>query len=162
MDQRRFIVLALDPGTHCGWALADGRRLLEYGQESFDVRRGSSPGMRWIEFRRWLSEWFRTGREYAPNLIAYEQAHHRGGAATQVAYGFTTRIEEFAASQGAEYVAVHTATLKKFMTGHGRADKAAMERAALKRWALDPELPITEHEADALCVLGWAVARYSI
>jgi len=82
-------ILALDLGTKTGWALAENDRT-ESGVQVFDVRRGESPGMRYLRFNRWLEEL--TGATPKPDLIAYEQPHHRGGAATEIAAGFSTRV----------------------------------------------------------------------
>jgi hypothetical protein len=65
----------------------------------------------------WIATWAPDG--WRPSLIVYEQTHNRGGAATEVAAGFTTRVQEFAARHGIEHAAVHSATLKKFATGRG-------------------------------------------
>ena len=49
-------VLALDLATATGWALWDGHGVLTHGVQAFPLRRGESPGMRWLRFRRWLRE----------------------------------------------------------------------------------------------------------
>ncbi|WP_432214628.1 hypothetical protein, partial [Salmonella enterica] len=49
-------VLALDLATKTGWALVDRQGVLTSGVQSFPLRRGESPGMRWLRFRRWLRE----------------------------------------------------------------------------------------------------------
>ena len=47
-------ILALDLGSTCGWALRpDGR--LESGVQVFDLKRGESPGMRFVRFSAWLA-----------------------------------------------------------------------------------------------------------
>ena len=140
-------LLALDLGTQTGWALHAGAGL-ESGVQAFDLKRGESPGMRYLRFRRWLEE-VGTGVE----LIIYEAAHHRGGAATEVAAGFATRVQEFCARHGVEHAAVHSATLKKWTTGKGNADKAGMLEAVSRRWK-----PVTDdNEADAVALLQYAL-----
>ena len=146
-------ILALDLGTHTGWAYTDGTAL-ESGTQTLDLRRGESPGMRFLRFRRWLDDMLRGLR---PALVAYEAPHHRGGAATEVAVGFSTRVLEQCADLGIEHVSVHTATLKKHATGSGRAGKDDMIRAASERWG---RTPATDDEADALCLLAYAVDEY--
>jgi Holliday junction resolvasome RuvABC endonuclease subunit len=143
-------ILALDLGTHTGWALLEGGHV-ESGVQLFDVKRGESPGMRYLRFNRWLEEM--AGADPKPHVIVFEQAHHRGGAATEVAAGFSTRILEFCARHGIEHASVHTATLKKFATGKGNADKEAMLEAARRRFKPDLE---DDNEADALWILEWA------
>lgn len=143
-------ILALDLGTTTGWATnANGR--IEVGVQQFDVKRGESPGMRYLRFRNWLEEIYTCLSSL--DVIAYEQTHNRGGAATEVAAGFSTRVQEFCAQKNIDHIAVHSGTLKKFWTGSGRAGKQEMIEAAKKR-NLSPQ---DDNEADALAVLHWAL-----
>lgn len=154
-------ILAVDPGSRLGWALQMGAGFVESGVEDFGLRRGESPGARFLRFRRWLQDVdamiVRTNGQHL-QLIAYEQPHHRGGHATEVAHGFSTRLQEMAAgTEGCECVSVHTATLKKASTGSGRAGKPEMIAAAKARWQIEP---VDDNHADALCILAWAVDQY--
>lgn len=143
-------ILGLDLGTRCGWALlANG--VTESGVQVFDVRRGESPGMRFLRFNRWLHDVCQPHVD----VIAYEAPHHRGGAATEVACGFSTRVHEYTAKHGGHHINVHTATLKKFATGSGRAGKDKMIEAA-RQYKTDVT---DDNEADALHVLAWALAE---
>ena len=53
-------ILALDLATRTGWAWGnvykDGPFTPHSGVEDFSVRRGESPGMRFLRFDAWLSE----------------------------------------------------------------------------------------------------------
>ena len=157
-------ILALDLGTQTGWALHNGECLVGSGTQKFDVRRGESPGMRFVRFVRWLQEMTllthsdsrgdETKAVPLVNLIAYEAPHHRGGAATEIACGFSTRIHELCARYEIQHASVHTATLKKHATGFGKASKEAMKLNAFKVWGIDVK---TDDEADALAVLAWAL-----
>jgi Holliday junction resolvasome RuvABC endonuclease subunit len=151
-------LLALDLGTRTGWALLENDRL-ESGVDTFDVRRGESPGTRYMRFNRWLEEF--TADRIHPysrrriELIAYEQSHNRGGAATEVAAGFTTRVQELCARYGIEHVAVHSARLKKWTTGRGNAKKPDMMEAVARRWRRVED----DNEADAVALLHYALAE---
>ncbi len=142
--------LALDLGTRTGWALAEGA-VVESGVQVFDVKRGESPGMRYVRFNRWLGD-------IAPAvaLVVYEQTHNRGGGATEVAAGFATRVQEFCARAGIEHTAIHSAVLKKFATGRGNAKKPDMIAAARERCGY---LGADDDEADALLLLAYARAE---
>ena len=148
-------VLALDLGTKTGWALME-RGTVQSAVETFDVRRGESPGMRYVRFTRWLEEML-VQSSAAPRvgLVAYEAAHQRGGAATEIAAGFATHLQSICARHGIEHAAVHTATLKKWCTGKGNADKAAMLEAVARRWRRVD----TDDEADAVALLYYALAE---
>src|SRR5262245_37629262 len=150
-------VLALDLGTRTGWALSVTGRI-ESGVQVFDVRRGESPGMRYIRFRRWLSDVLCTP-ESGVDMIVYEAPHHRGGHATEVSVGFATRVLEACAAESLEHASVHSATLKKWVTGRGNADKASMIDAALVKGWVRGALRYDDNEVDALCLLHYALAE---
>jgi hypothetical protein len=64
-----------------------------------------------------------------------------------------TEIQAFAASKGIELMPVHTASLKKFATGSGRANKLEMIEAAKARgWT-----PVDDNEADASLLLEYGL-----
>jgi hypothetical protein len=144
-------ILALDLGTKTGWSTnVNGRRS---GTIAFDLRRGESPGMRFLRLRSWLNEMGSLLGDL--DVIAFEQAHQRGGHATAVAYGLQGEVLAFAAEHGIETMPVHSSSLKKHATGSGRASKLDMIEAARARgW--NPE---DDNEADALHLLSYAEAR---
>ena len=141
---------------------------IESGVQVFDVKRGESPGMRYLHFNRWLRA------EMGPvHLIVYEQTHQRGGAATEVAAGFATRVQEYCAESRTEHTAVHTATLKKWATAKGNCGKLAMIERAVQlsddfaarygEWTRERKATAKEveaawaDEADALLLLAYAL-----
>ena len=127
---------------------------MESGWQNFALKRGESPGMRFLMFRQWLAVMLGVNR---PDVVVYEQAHHRGGAATEVGVGLTTRVQEECASRDIPYAAVHTATLKKWATGSGRASKQDMMARASEIAGRD--IP-SDDEADAICLLDYGLAMY--
>lgn len=138
-------LLALDLATRTGWAHSSGAS----GVQDFSPRRGDSPGMRWLEFKAWLCRIL----DSAPaDVIAYEQAHHRGGAATHVAHSLISCVEQVAAERGIQLTNRHTATIKKHALGTGRGDKSEMVEAAKRRW---PDIEfIDDNQADACWLLS--------
>ncbi|MDQ5872373.1 MAG: hypothetical protein M3547_09255 [Acidobacteriota bacterium] len=153
-------ILALDLGTQTGWAYWDGARR-ESGVQVFDVKRGESPGMRYVRFNNWISFVFDQGGT-PPEIVVYEQTHNRGGAATEIAAGFATRVQEFCARHHLEHSAIHSATLKKWTTGKGNAKKPDMVAAVVRRWPVDcPRThPLGDDEADAIALLEYAKTEY--
>src|SRR3989442_15773340 len=85
-----------------GYAIRENGRV-ESGVQVFDVKRGESPGMRYLRFNRWLADVCHVGLESDSTIVVYEQTHHRGGAATEIAAGFATRVQEFCARHGLEH-----------------------------------------------------------
>lgn len=141
-------ILALDTGIHTGWAtLMDCT--IESGVQDFTKRRGESNGLMFLRFNSWLNEMQQLSM-IKIDLVVFEQAHHRGGYATEIGVGLTTRVQEFACRIKAEYMAVHSGTLKKFITGSGKASKEDMMKYFEEKRG---RKPIDDNEADAYCLL---------
>jgi Holliday junction resolvasome RuvABC endonuclease subunit len=154
-----MIILGIDAATKTGWAVYDtdeGGRLIESGVQDFSKKRGESNGLMFLRFRKWL-DWMM--RNIAPSVVCYEQSHHRGGAATEIGYGLTTRIQEAAIKYGVEYAPVRTTTLKKHATGKGNADKELM--VARARAILGRE-PVDDNEADAVHICRWGAGEFAV
>jgi len=144
-------ILGLDCATKTGWAVADGTgKIIESGVQDFTKRRGESNGILFMRFRKWLLELTTTT---AANVIAYERAHFRGGAATELCVGLQTRVQEIAAEKSINVLPIHTAELKKYATGRGNADKSEMMTTAGLILGRDP---LDDNEADAVHLAGFA------
>lgn len=144
--------LALDMGSRCGWAIGNSGDVTS-GVWDIAPRRGESPGMRYLHLRAQLQ----SVRAAYPDLAAvfYEQAHHRGGAATEYAVGCVATVQAWCAEHAIEHAAVHSATIKKHATGKGNAPKDAV-MAAMRRRGF---APTDDNEADALALLDWAFVQ---
>jgi len=147
-------VLAIDPGLKTGWAYSDGT-FIESDVEDFLARHRESRGMVFMRFRTWLGLMLMV---WDVELVVYEQAHLRGGAATELIVGMTTRIQEECCKHCINYTAIHSATLKKYATGSGRAKKEDVIRVAQERYG---KKGLTSDEADALMMLAWAREEYA-
>ena len=152
-----MIILGLDCATKTGFCLTRNGKIIESGVQDFTKRRGESSGMLFIKFRAWLVPFIRRVKSIysalEPMILAYEQAHHRGGAATEICVGLVTRVLEIAAEYGCETMPVHTATLKKIATGNGRASKEEMVKRAAEVLGRQP---IDDNEADAVMLAEFA------
>jgi Holliday junction resolvasome RuvABC endonuclease subunit len=156
------MILALDCATKTGWALIDKGKVVESGVQDFSKKRGESNGGMFLRFRKWLySTVISDGITNDPfiNLLVYEQAHHRGGAATEVCVNLTGRVQEIAAQSGIEVATYHTASLKKWATGKGKGDKGAMIAEAEKRTG---KIMQDDNEADAILLGLMAWEEYGI
>ena len=149
-------ILALDTATKTGWALIENHKVVESGVQDFSKRRGESNGIMFLRFRKWLNQLCAT---WEPELIVYEQAHFRGGAATEIGVGLQTRVQEMAAVLGVESSSCHTGTLKKWATGVGNASKTQMIMAAAKHLGRPP---IDDNEADSVMLGLYADAQFSV
>ena len=145
-------ILGIDPGSQCGWAIGRDDYVIESGVWQLKPGVGESPGMRYLRLRAKMA----VVREAYPRLalICYEQAHHRGRAATEYGIGVATTIQAWAAEWKIEHSHVHAATLKKWATGSGRASKEDMVRCGREKFG---RLEATHDEIDALWILNWAM-----
>ncbi len=147
------MILALDCALRTGWCLWDAGKVLEFGTEDFSKRRGESNGTVFLRFRHWLKDMI---IKNDVTFCIYEQSHHRGGAATEIGVNLTGRVQECCAELQIEYATIHSATLKKFATGSGKADKTDMLKAAMKQgWMVR-----TDDEADACWAAKYASETY--
>lgn len=146
-------IIAFDCATTTGWAVK-GKDGVRSGIKNFTTARGESPGIRFMRFSRWVGEMLDAEK---PALVVYELSHMRGGAATELCVGFTTRVMEAAAARGIEYVGVHSQELKKSATGKGNAGKELMQSRAAELFPhYRPEADAGADEADALHMTTWA------
>ena len=146
-------ILALDLATKTGWAAYHGGcgGAMNSGMQDFSLKRGESAGMKFLRFRAWLD--VMQALLNPIDVLYYEQAHHRGGAATQSAYGLITDVLAFAAQHNIQTSAIHTGTLKKYATGRGNAKKPEMIEAA-RKLGFDPK---DDNEADAILIREFAM-----
>jgi hypothetical protein len=159
-------MLALDLATKTGWAMKDRTGAIASGMQEFALKRGESKGMRFLRFRKWLREMLALGEigtsfsEDEPGVIAFEQAHHRGGAATELCVGLMTDTLAEAARISAEHMPIHTGQLKKWATGKGNTGKAGMMARAQE---LYPGIElIDDNHADALLLLSYALEEIGV
>jgi len=141
-------ILAIDPGTRCGWALHTGEEILS---GTWNLKSDDNPGRRWIGFRKRI-------RAANPDKIVYEKVMaHAATLAAHMYGGFEATIQAYCAEAGVELDSVHVGTIKKHATGKGNANKAQMVSAAAKRW---PEIEIQDdNQADALWLLDYEMTR---
>ena len=150
--------LALDLGLLMGFAMEGPALPTVSGTQRFD-KTGASPGMRFLEFRKWLEK-----AAYLPgailahvDIIVFEEAYQKGAAAWHSYGGFRGVLLEFCEQRGVEYRPVGTTVLKKWATGKGNAGKPEMVAEARRR---HPEVDlIDDNHADALLLLDYALAE---
>lgn len=140
-------ILAIDPGTRCGWAVryAVG---MESGTWDLGAKRFEGGGMRFVRLRAYLTELL---DKVKPDVVVVEEIHRHMGADAAHLYGaIVGLIQEECERREPKvpYSSVHWATVKKLATGKGNAKKDAMLAAANARWQLQLG-PKDENEADA-------------
>ena len=133
--------------------MKDGK-VFESGVQDFSKTRGESNGAMFLRFRRWLDSLVSLPET---SFVVYELAHHRGGAATEIAVNMTGRVQELAEAAHIPYASVHTGTLKKWATGTGNASKEYMMQNA---GDILGRKPIDDNEADAVHLAAYAFSQY--
>jgi hypothetical protein len=149
---RRHAVLALDLGTTTGWALRGQDGGITSGTMTFRPSRFEGGGMRYLRFRGWLTEM--AGLANGLSRVAFEEVRaHAGTDAAHLYGGFLATLTAWCEQEAIPYEGVPVATIKRFATGRGNADKAAMIAAMRARGFT----PADDNEADALALLLWAI-----
>lgn len=153
-------VLALDLSlTKTGWAarieMRDGSYGICSGAISFPVTDKKFPHQRFGDFANWLQQRIQIQR---PDLIVFEENTARGWDA-EALIGLKMRLLEICAAHRIPTKSIYPSSLKLFITGNGRADKAAMQEAISARF---DEYSTFEDKgadiADALSLILWSQA----
>ena len=144
-------VLALDLGTTTGWALRSQDGGITSGIMTFRPTRFEGGGMRFLRFRGWLAEIANLSGGLA-RIVFEEVRAHAGTDAAHLYGGWLAILSAWSEQHGIPYQGVPVGTIKRYATGKGSANKAAMIEAIRARGYL----PADDNEADAIALLLWA------
>ena len=150
-------VLSLDLGTTTGWALRAPDGLIAHGFVSFKSQRFEGGGMRYLRFRRWLTDISAAASaKQGLGAVYFEEVRRHLGVDAAHAYGgFLATLGAWCEHHQIPYQGVPVGTIKQHATGRGNAGKADVI-AAMKAKGH----PVTDdNEADALALLHWALAQ---
>lgn len=153
-------VLAVDPGTSCGYAVRVGGTVEASGVWDLRPTRFEGAGMRWLRLRGFLCLVAPPGLPHMkPELVAFEEVRrHLGTDAAHIYGGVVATLQAWCEEHGVPYTAIPVGTVKKLATGKGNAKKDAMLAAARARW---PEQNVTDdNQADALWIAEAAMRDY--
>ena len=128
-------VLALDLGQKTGWAVCNTDGAITSGTVEFKPGRFEGGGMIYLRFRAWLQKADETTGGIGAACFE-EVRFHRSVTAAQVR-------------------GLPVATIKRHVTGRGKADKDAVI-AAVRALGFHPA---DHNETDALALLHWALAQ---
>jgi Holliday junction resolvasome RuvABC endonuclease subunit len=116
-------ILALDLGTHAGFALSldMGSPPSAYGRWNLSVGKFEGAGMRGLKFRRYLEA---LNKRVGLKEIYYEGVRaHKGTDAAHVYGGLMGVLTAFCEESGVPYAARSVQAIKKFITTKGNASK---------------------------------------
>ncbi len=151
----RGTTLALDLGTSTGWALQMADDFVTSGTLSLKHTRFDGGGMRFLRFRRWLEQ---LDIDAGPiEAIYFEEVRsHNSNDSAHVYGGFLGALSTWCEEHLVAYQGVPVGTIKRFITGKGNADKAAViDAVRLRGFA-----PVDDNEADAIAILLWAIETH--
>ena len=150
-------ILALDLGTHTGWALHQLDGTITSGTEHFKPQRFEGGGMRFLRFKRWLAELLTTSGHI--NAVYFEEVRRHAGVDAAHAYGgFMGHLTAWCEHHNIPYQGVPVGTIKKHATGKGNAGKDEMIASVQLRG----HTPCDDNEADALALLHWAIETQEV
>lgn len=150
-------ILALDLGTTTGWALRSSDGSITSGSESFRPQRFEGGGMRFLRFKRWLTEL----KAVADGIDALHFEEVRRHVSTDAAHaygGFLATLTAWCEHHQIPYQGVPVGTIKKHATGKGNAGKDEVIASVTARG----HAPGDDNEADALALLHWAIAQHDL
>ena len=150
-------ILALDLGTQTGWAVRDRDGTVTSGTESFKPQRFEGGGMRYLRFKRWLTE-IKQSCDGIEAVYFEEVRRHAGVDAAHAYGGFMAHLTAWCEHHQIPYQGVPVGTIKKHATGKGNASKDQMIGAVRLRG----HAPADDNEADAIALLHWAIETQEV
>lgn len=155
-------ILTLDLGTQTGWAVCDNTKHITSGTIGFKPSRWEGGGMRYLKFKRWLTDVKQTldgiDEVYFEEVRMHQSRGRNGRITFNVdaahAYGgFMAHLTAWCEHHSIPYTSVPVGTIKRHITGKGNANKQAVIDA-VKRKGFCPE---DDNEADALAILDFVL-----
>lgn len=158
-------ILAVDPSYYTGWTTLDAG-ILECGMEHFVIRKGRKTkqdeheGIRFSRFEIWF---WKLLKELQPDIVFYEApaGHYESRDAASMAYGLRALMQACCARCSIPMEGFAPATIKKYATGSGRANKDDMIHAVNQKFR---GLDVTDdNTADAVHILCYGMStRYQL
>lgn len=162
-----MVILGIDPGLSCGWAVLGIDGLHQSGVWGLRNGRHSGAGMAYVNLRRNLAQ-LRLSLSKSIDVVAYEEvtrhmAKSKSGRlsfcvdSAHIYGGIVATIQAWCHDNNISYTGIPVGTIKRHATGKGNAPKAMMVAAAQARWS--PMLK-NDNECDALWIADCAMKMY--
>ncbi len=147
-------LLALDLGSHCGFAVFKNGEIIS-GTKKLQIDKRKF-GRRFLEFRNWLLQMIAV---HDIREIYFERVFgHLGTEAAHCYGGFMYTLATVCLEKNIPCMGFTVQTIKKFMTGKGNANKEEMIAAAKAR-GFNPQ---TDDEADAIAIMLLALNNLTL
>ena len=138
-------LLAIDPGTNCGWAIK--KQTGDFVSGTWNLRGGryEGGGMRFLRLEKFLNE----VRASTPiQMVVFEEVRrHLGTDAAHIYGGIVATVCKWCEENKIPYLGIPVGTVKRNATGKGNANKEQMIAAAQARWP--GHVFVDDNEADA-------------
>ena len=141
-------IFALDLGTQTGWALTSRDGSITSGSQSFKPQRFEGGGMRFLQFKRWLTD-IKQCNDGIDQVVFEEVRRHVGVDAAHAYGGFMGQLTAWCEHHQIPYQGIPVGTIKKHATGKGNASKDKMVASVRARG----HAPTDDNEADAIALL---------
>ena len=141
-------IFALDLGTQTGWALTSRDGSITSGSQSFKPQRFEGGGMRFLRFKRWLTD-IKQCNDGIDQVVFEEVRRHVGVDAAHAYGGFMGQLTAWCEHHQIPYQGIPVGTIKKHATGKGNASKDEMVAGARARG----HGPTDGNEGDAIALL---------
>lgn len=141
-------ILALDLGIQTGWALTSRDGSITSGSQSFKPQRFEGGGMRFLRFKRWLTD-IKQCNDGIDRVVFEEVRRHVGVDAAHAYGGFMGQLTAWCEHHQIPYQGIPVGTIKKHATGKGNASKDEMVASVRARG----HAPTDDNEADAIALL---------
>ena len=145
-------IFALDLGTQTGWALTSRDGSITSGSQSFKPQRFEGGGMRFLRFKRWLTD-IKQCNDGIDQVVFEEVRRHAGVDAAHAYGGFMGQLTAWCEHHQIPYQGIPVGTIKKHATGKGNASKDEMVTSVRARG----HTPTDDNEADAIALLYLAI-----
>jgi len=135
MTKTKTRILAIDPGTRAmGVALLEDDKLVYHAVQT--IKRGKLPHETLVEARNVI---LRLIADYRPNIIAVEKTFFANNRNATILNVLAVVIMAIGRREGLEVVCYAPSTVKKFITGNGRASKLEVAKVVIATY---PELKV--------------------
>lgn len=125
-------ILALDLGTRMGYAVGINGKLLISATREDKPGRYSGGGMRYLQFRNWLTE---VHASTAFDRVYFEEVRrHLSTDSAHVYGGLLAHLTAWCEEHHIPYEGLPVGTIKKDATGKGNASKEDIILAMIDRW----------------------------
>lgn len=147
-------VISLDLGTQCGWAISRGSKHVSSGSLSLKPNKFDSHGMRYSYLKSLLVN---KNDEFNITHCVYEIVRsHTGTDAAHMYGGYLATVQTWCEENNVVYHGVPVGTIKKHITGKGKASKEEVIKCVKEKLGI---FPVDDNQADAVALCDYILTN---